>query len=468
MKVLNYRILIHSFLFLSLLFSFSSYAEMRRGFILSDFGIGEDASVTTAIAFDSQQRIILLREHFLVTESADLISDIMLTCIASDGEICDGFGSSGTVSFDSGLSGYDIPIALAIDTNDRILFGGFNTASVFAIDSLDNLNFFINRYSSDGVLDLVFGTDGILNGDLTTFEDSFTSLRSFDMESYWTLIPTLLYLFNGEALEVDLKIYAPDGTPHVISAGTMISLPNGFIPHETKLDSQNRMVIAGYYNGIFAAARMFLTGEMDSSFGTDGFFTTDLSCLSESANLAAVAEDDSIYLVGTCYQTQSYYLDFAIAKLDANGNLDPAYGTNGITITDIGEELDTTSHEEADAIALDNNGNLIIAGTSYSRDYEFGEEAIILRYTPAGTLDSSFGDLVTESEETDASSSGLDSADTNSFDTDTASASSCQLQPKATHFGSLQNLLCFILFFLIGGRRYLLAQSKQTNLRTKP
>jgi uncharacterized delta-60 repeat protein len=68
------------------------------------------------------------------------------------------------------------------------------------------------------------------------------------------------------------------------------------------------------------------------------------------------------------------------------GALDPTFGGSGIVITHAG--IGTPSFEGARAIAIDHQGNIVVAGTAkIGTDYDF----TVLRYHPDGTLDNSFG-----------------------------------------------------------------------------
>ncbi|HEX7244074.1 MAG TPA: hypothetical protein VF245_00740 [Solirubrobacterales bacterium] len=66
------------------------------------------------------------------------------------------------------------------------------------------------------------------------------------------------------------------------------------------------------------------------------------------------------------------------------GELDPSFGTAGVVETDLGSE------DIAADVTTDSSGRVIVAGRS--ERYEEGEsEAVVVRYTPTGTLDPTFG-----------------------------------------------------------------------------
>jgi uncharacterized delta-60 repeat protein len=70
----------------------------------------------------------------------------------------------------------------------------------------------------------------------------------------------------------------------------------------------------------------------------------------------------------------------------ADGDLDPTFGTDGKVLTDFNQSTDI-----ANAVAIQADGKLVVAGTTY-RDNDFStEDFAVARYNPDGTLDKTFG-----------------------------------------------------------------------------
>ena len=74
--------------------------------------------------------------------------------------------------------------------------------------------------------------------------------------------------------------------------------------------------------------------------------------------------------------------DFTIARYNIDGSLDPSFGIQGQTTTDLG------ATDEAFAVALQTDGKIIVAGSS--RSAAFGHLALV-RYNSDGSLDTTFG-----------------------------------------------------------------------------
>jgi uncharacterized delta-60 repeat protein len=78
--------------------------------------------------------------------------------------------------------------------------------------------------------------------------------------------------------------------------------------------------------------------------------------------------------------------DLVIARFLADGRLDPGFGRRGTVRTDLGAE------EVASDATVDRFGRIVVVGRTADRLHPWRGEALIVRYTGAGRLDSTFGD----------------------------------------------------------------------------
>src|SRR5439155_996244 len=118
-------------------------------------------------------------------------------------------------------------------------------------------------------------------------------------------------------------------------------------------------------------------GDLDPSFGTGGRVLTDFGG-GDGARALALQADGRIVVAGSS-SAGAFGSDFALARYNSNGSLDPSFGTGGRVLTDFGGD------DEARALALQDDGKIVVAGG-------FGGPCFALaRYNPGGTLDTSFG-----------------------------------------------------------------------------
>src|ERR1051325_11819357 len=89
------------------------------------------------------------------------------------------------------------------------------------------------------------------------------------------------------------------------------------------------------------------------------------------------------YAVGA---TALLFLASIPAATATDGDLDPAFGAGGKVLTDFNGSTDL-----ANAVALQSDGKLIVAGTTYTGNDFSNEDFAITRYKADGTLDVTFG-----------------------------------------------------------------------------
>jgi uncharacterized delta-60 repeat protein len=118
------------------------------------------------------------------------------------------------------------------------------------------------------------------------------------------------------------------------------------------------------------------TGAVSTGFGTTPFHAAD------SGNAAARDASGRIYIAGT---TPANNQDIAVVRLTAGGTLDATFGDNGIATTNVGAAND----DRAFAVLIDPTGNVVVAGAT--GDESEADNFVLLRYTSAGVLDSTFG-----------------------------------------------------------------------------
>ena len=111
--------------------------------------------------------------------------------------------------------------------------------------------------------------------------------------------------------------------------------------------------------------------------------TTDLSNFNDGAHALATQSDAKIVVAGGT-NIGSSAGDFALARYNPDGSLDPEFGTGGIVITDFSGGADL-----AYAVAVQADGKIVAAGKAYGSDT--AEDFAVMRYNPDGSPDLLFG-----------------------------------------------------------------------------
>lgn len=106
--------------------------------------------------------------------------------------------------------------------------------------------------------------------------------------------------------------------------------------------------------GDFALARYEADGSLDPGFGTGGLVTTDFGG-DDFARALVLQDDGKLVAAGGSFDGS----DFALARYEADGSLDPTFGTGGLVTTDFGGD------DEAFALVLQEDGRLVAAGDAF-------------------------------------------------------------------------------------------------------
>lgn len=163
----------------------------------------------------------------------------------------------------------------------------------------------------------------------------------------------------------------------------------------TAVDSMGRILVTGYTisgTANMALWRFTTTGALDTSFGSVGYVTYNRAAGGFSGDYGnAIAIDESnpsnpkILVAGHGRDASENDDDLVVWRYNSNGTLDATFNGDGIFVLSDVAGIDV---DAATAIALDNNGNIVVVGRSISA---LGDsDLIVLRLTPTGALDTTF------------------------------------------------------------------------------
>jgi uncharacterized delta-60 repeat protein len=116
-------------------------------------------------------------------------------------------------------------------------------------------------------------------------------------------------------------------------------------------------------------------GTLDPDFGVDGIVKTDVAGSGDVADAVAVQPDGKILVAGSSASGVLADGDLLLARYLPDGTLDPSFDHDGIVTTDLG-----TRSDDARALLVRPGGGIVVAGTA-------GDDVALARYLPDGTLD---------------------------------------------------------------------------------
>ena len=228
------------------------------------------------------------------------------------------FNDNGSVdtSFNKTAGGTDIARGVAIDSQNRIVVGGFSNA-------FGTNDFTVMRFSSAGVFDAAFG------------------------------VKTVNFGADDQATAV------------AVAAGDKIVL-GGFSDAGAADFAVARLNADGSTDTTFNPAG---TGALGSAIGRLTFNFGSLGVV-EHANAMALQADGRIVMAGftALNGTGANPNNFAVARVTADGQLDATFDTDGRATVDFG------ANDKGFGVALDANGRVVIAG---SEPNDFGITRVI-------------------------------------------------------------------------------------------
>jgi uncharacterized delta-60 repeat protein len=248
--------------------------------------------------------------------------------MAQAGKLDPTFGVGGVFQNNVGIFG----TAVAVQSDGKIVVGGEIAPEAAVV-----------RLTPNGSLDSSFGSNGTVN--ISFPGDDFSGAQVI-----------------GVAIQSDGKIVAG-----------ISNFTQGFGP-------------------LFILARLNINGSLDTTFGSGGIVETQIGLTGGSfgaaASVLAFEPDGKILLAGQ--NSEPTGASGAIARYDANGQLDDTFGSGGIAVTSIAAPT---------AIALQPDGRILLASggsaigfTGVAPGVSLAQVAgIISRYNANGSLDTSFG-----------------------------------------------------------------------------
>ncbi len=200
--------------------------------------------------------------------------------------------------------------------------------------------------------------------------DRFSDNRP-DNQNAWTV--------NGYAVDTDIQ---------GLSGGIQLSLP-GANPDDGKI------IVAGYVNNgtndDFALARYELDGDLDTTFGTGGVVTINMSTANgandnDRATAILQQSDGKVVVAGYAYNGTN--MDFALARVDEDGVLDSSFGSGGKVLTNISQAAATANRNDyIQAVIQQSDNQLVAVGYSYVSGSNLNDFAIARYDVSDGALD---------------------------------------------------------------------------------
>jgi uncharacterized delta-60 repeat protein len=298
------------------------------------------------------------------------------------GQLDTSFDGDGKVTTDVTARG-DFATNVAIQVDGKIVVVG---AAQWGKDP----KFVLLRYNPDGTLDTSFSGDGKVTTNFTRLEDAAWAVV---IQSDGRIVAAGDAGFGTGNSRFAVARYNADGTLDTTFGGDG-KVTTQFTRHDdpvaaAALQPDGKIVVSGGANwgggeSNFALARYNTDGTLDPSFGGDGRVTADFARRGDYANAVVVQADGKLVAGGyATYSRTNGFNRFAVARYNADGTLDTSFSGDGKQTTDF-----TRRNDPALDLTLQPDGKIVAAGISKADGSN--PNVALARYNADGTLDASF------------------------------------------------------------------------------
>ncbi|HMX03434.1 MAG TPA: PKD domain-containing protein [Chitinophagales bacterium] len=393
------------FAFLGLIVSTHASLQAQNGFPDPGFGTGGEVITPLGVWGSAWAYEVAVQTDGKIVAACSIDYGVALVRYNNDGSIDSDFGIEG-VAVCSLECDYTFGSCLVIQPDGKILTGSKTMG-------IDNNQFGMARFNSNGTIDSTFGEDGIV-------------ITEFDCNQR--------HVFGSLLIQPDGKIigcgtsecedpdpthtkfalirYLPDGTLDSTFGDDGIVLDElGYwgtgsdIGFAGALQPDGKVVMAGwcgapYAGSNFALMRWNTDGVKDTTFGENGGVLFLFGTAQQSvAHALCIQNDGKIVACGRVENECGGPSDFGLVRFNSDGSVDSTFSEDGFLTADYGETA-----EELYAVHQQVDGKLVVSGFMGS-DAVFYSKFVTFRYHTDGTLDTEFGTdgMITSDFDVDAS-----------------------------------------------------------------
>ncbi len=364
------------------LYNFATTRYNIDGTLDTDFG--ENGVVITKIGILNSQAytvLVQLDGKIIVVGTSNTIEttkDVALVRYLTDGSLDPSFGIGGVVTSNINFSGDNVTSA-ALQRDGKIVVAANFTNGI-------NNDIEVIRYNNDGSLDIGFGLNGVSKYSIGASDDEAYGIAvqsdgkiviaasSRNFENYYDIAVSRL---NSDGI-IDSSFGVDGSTTVTVTRRIGRMLDRDDHSAAIALQTDGKILIAGYSYKDFVIIRFTNLGKLDLSFKGNGVLTTSVSPAKDEARGILVQPDGKIVVVGKAVGSLgedmslgSSAMDIAVVRINSNGTLDSTFGIGGHVTTPIG-----TNYDVAHSAALQPDGKLVVAGYSKWANYNFA----VLRY----------------------------------------------------------------------------------------
>ena len=351
-----------------------------------NISLGEGNDFGTAVTQQADGKVVVAGYH---KEGSS--TNMVVLRVNADGTLDQSFGAAddgtenGIVNISLG-DGNDVARDVAVQADGKIVVVGDSVTA----DGSSNI--VVARLNADGSVDEAFGQseDGTPNGFVaTSLGNGDDKANSLVLQADGKIVVAGNRVAEDGSSNIIVARYDAAGVPDAtFGASGDDGTPEGFVnlslgegddvARDIALQADGKVVVAGDSvtadgSSNFVLARLNADGTPDEGFGVaedgtpNGFVSTSLGEGNDYATGLAIQTDGKLVVAG--YHQEGDSTNIAVARYEANGDLDQAFGTaddgteNGIVNISLGDGDDM-----AQAVAVQGDKLIVVAGTTTATD----------------------------------------------------------------------------------------------------
>jgi uncharacterized delta-60 repeat protein len=290
--------------------------KLESGGGVLDMSFGTGGVRTINVGTNNYAKALVLDSNgniYVAGESSVLDFTFAVAKLNSNGNPVSSFGSGGSTTISTGANTLSSVSALALDDAGHLYLAGESEPR----DGSGTYDFAVAEINaSNGSLVGGFGNAGVRTFDLGNHDDDFVNAMILDGSGN-------LYLAGSTSVAIDIDT-------------------SRFVAVVVKLSASTSALVPGFASG--------------------GIKTIDLTGDGSVAGDLALDGGGHLYVAGQQADIATLTSDLFVTKLDTNGNPVVDFGSNGNKMFTI------SGYDQADAMLLDGNGHLYLAGISENDD----------------------------------------------------------------------------------------------------
>ena len=272
-------------------------------------------------------------------EESGAITGFAAAWYTDNGTLDTTFNATGIVMRSIGAGA--VCYGVAVDGNSKYVLGGLSIIDNAPIITLA-------RYNSNGTVDTTFGNNGV------ALKRIFGNAGAYDigLQSSGKIVAAGFAITASGQREFGLARFNVDGSVDTAFAsnGTVVTeIGADASAYALAMQSNDYIIAAGVSDNKFALVRYNANGSLDRGFGSRGIVTTAIGA-SAQINDVVLQSDGKIIAVGFADN------QVALARYTKNGSLDSSFGMSGTVTTAIG----TTAI--AHAVVVQPDGKIVVCG----------------------------------------------------------------------------------------------------------